>query len=119
VHVPELHVSASAHGLPTPLRTTAAGAHRIELLHSGQLRFWLVVARRHAILLEAPLLGYFAACMQRMRPWCAQWLGHAGLWPIVVALRKWGMPHMMLVQHAGDVLLLAPGCYYQAFDTGA
>ncbi len=25
----------------------------------------------------------------------------------------------VLVQHAGDVLLLAPSCYYQAFDTGA
>jgi hypothetical protein len=24
----------------------------------------------------------------------------------------------MLVQHAGDVLLLAPGCYYAVFDSG-
>ncbi len=37
----------------------------------------------------------------------------------MAALRKWGVPHTMLVQHAGDVLLLALGCYYQAFDTGA
>jgi hypothetical protein len=41
------------------------------------------------------------------------------MWPIVVALRKWAVPHTIHVQHAGDVLLLAPGCYYQAFDTGA
>jgi hypothetical protein len=119
VHVPELHVSASAYGLPTPLQMTAAGAHRVELLHAGQPRSWLVVACCHAILLEAPQLRYFAARMQRVRPWCAQWLGHAGLWLIVAALRKWGVPHTMLVQHAGDVLLLAPGCYYQASDTGA
>jgi hypothetical protein len=97
----------------------AAGAHRVKLLHSGQPRFWLVVAHRHAILLEAPLLCYFAARMQRARPWCAQWLGHAGLWPIVAALRKWGVLHTMLVQHASDVLLLTPGCYYAVFDSGA
>ncbi len=88
VHMPELHVSASMHSLPTPLQTTAAGAHPVELLHAGQPRFWLVVARRHAILLEAPLLRYFAARMQRARLWCAQWLEHVGLWPIVVAMRK-------------------------------
>jgi hypothetical protein len=119
VHVPELRVSGSAHGLPTPLQTTAAGAYRVELLHAGQPRFWLMVARRHAILLEASLLRYFAARMQRARLLCAQWPGHAGLWPIVAALRKWGVPHTMLVQHAGDVLLLAPGCYYGVFDSGA
>jgi hypothetical protein len=119
VHVPELRVSGSAHGLPTPLQTMAAGTHRVELLHASQPRFWLVVARRHAIRLETSLLRYCAARMQRARPWCAQWLGHAGLWPIVAALCKWGMPHTMLVQYAGDVLLLAPGCYYRAFDTGA
>jgi hypothetical protein len=37
----------------------------------------------------------------------------------MVALCKWGVPHTMLVQHAGDVLLLAPGCYYAIFDSGA
>ncbi len=87
-----------------------ASAFRIELLHAGQPQFWLVVARRHAILLEVPLLYYFAARMQHARLWCTQWLWHARLWPIVAALRKWGVPHTMLVQHAGDVLLLAPGC---------
>jgi hypothetical protein len=97
MHVPELCVSASVHGLPTPLQTIAVGAHRVELLHAGQPRFWQVVARRHAILLEALLLCYFAARMQHARPWCAQWLVHAGLWPIVVALRKWGVSHTMLV----------------------
>jgi hypothetical protein len=119
VHVPELRVSASAHDLPTPLQTTAAGAYHVELLHAGQPRLWLVVARRHTILLEAPLLCYFAAWMQRAQPWCAQWLEHTGLWPIVAGLRKWGVPHTMLVLHASDVLLLAPGCYYAVFDLGA
>ncbi len=78
-----------------------------------------MVVRRYAILLEAPLLRYFAARMQRARLWYAQWLRHASLWPIVAALRKWGVPYTMLVQHTGDVLLLAPGCYYAVFDSGA
>jgi hypothetical protein len=68
VPVPELRVSGSAHGLPTPLQTLVVGAFCVELLHAGQPRFWLVVARRHAILLEAPLLRYFAVHMQRTRP---------------------------------------------------
>jgi hypothetical protein len=32
VHVPELRVSSSAHGLPTPLHTTMAGTYRVDLL---------------------------------------------------------------------------------------
>ncbi len=39
VYVPELRVSGSAHSLPTPLQTMAAGAHRVEQLHAGQSRF--------------------------------------------------------------------------------
>ncbi len=91
VHVPELRVSASVHGLPTLLQTIAAGAHRVKLLHAGQSHFWLVVARRHVIHLKVPLLHYFATRMQRALPWCIQWLGHASLWPIVAALHKWSV----------------------------
>ncbi len=41
VHVPELRISASAHGLPTPLQMTMVGAHRVSTrcAPTGQPRF--------------------------------------------------------------------------------
>jgi hypothetical protein len=101
------------------LQTSEAGLYHTSFLHAGQPRFWVVVARRHAGLLEAALLWYHKLRLGQSRWGCSQWVRHMGVWAALGAQRYWEVPYSVHVQHEGELKVLAPGSYWQGWDSGA
>ncbi len=119
LHKPQLRVGKQGYELPTPLQTSEAGLYHTSFLHAGQPRVWVVVARRYAGLLEAALLRYFKLRTGQSVWSCTQWVRHSGVWAALGALRHWGVPYTVHTQHEGKLMVLAPGSYWQVWDTGA
>jgi hypothetical protein len=53
------------------------------------------------------------------QPCCSQWINHLSLWLSLPALSKWKLSFKIMVQKPRELMVLAPGCLYQVFDTGA
>jgi hypothetical protein len=119
VHEPKLRVSNSAFGLPSALQASPPGTYRLDVLYAGQPRVSPAIVQRHATLLHGALLRYVARRIADTLPLCSQWVNHLGVSPTLAALRESKVLHSMCVQLPGDVVLLAPGAYFQVFDTGA
>jgi hypothetical protein len=122
VTTPVLRLGGKSNGTPTPLRRGPAGLYTLSYLHSGASRIWIVVPARQGRRLEQALAHYPARIFRAdhakaMR--CCQWVNHLDIWLSPGTMRSWGLTPVCIQQNAGELLVLPPGVYSQAWDLGA
>lgn len=83
-------------------------------LSKGSPRIWLIVAPRHAEMLEA----YISSKLDHQES-CSQFIAHQHIVVPPSTLRDWGITFSVAVQSVGQALLMDYNVYFFAFDTGA
>ncbi len=88
--------------------------YSLNYLHAGASKFWVVVPPSERDRLERRLLEHYTDA----RPPCSQFVRHMSVWVPVEVLQRWDIACIGVEQRPGELLVTAPGTYFEGWNAG-
>ena len=122
INEPVFHVATGA-GPLSPLQTNKYGAYSLNYHHSGAPRTLMVtMPKRHAEVENAIYDAQDSGNLFLSRPehpsTCSQFVAHQPTYVPSLALSSLRISHTEVIQHQGEMVIIFPWAYHQAYTSG-
>ena len=109
---------AGGKGPVSPLHMNSYAAYSLNYHHSGASRIITVAAPKHFAKLEEFMYIAQNGGTVLGRPWCSQFVKHQPMYVPHATLSLNGVEYTEVVQHQGEMVIIFPYAYHQAYASG-